>query len=253
MAELDIRQFAVIAYDFDGTLKDSVADHERARQGAFDAMVEAGDERFGMIDQAVFDEAHRHGSNPAAIIGRVLRESGIVTTDDPASDPLTQKVVGQKRDIYRELCAEGGRPIDGAVRFVRRMSVARPGGEYMVTTAERCTEVLPFLIRYKLTRHFPDTRIVAHEDVAVVGKGRLKPDPLAYQIMLGRAGMNQEPERVLAIEDSAQGVMAARRSGIPTVALTTTHTAEEVLPSDRALHPDIVVSGFAELSELLLG
>ncbi|MCA9330764.1 HAD family phosphatase [Candidatus Saccharibacteria bacterium] len=247
MAELDIRQFSAIAYDFDGTLKDSVGDHERARQGAFDAMVAAGDERFGMIDQAVFDEAHRHGSNPTAIIGWVLRESGIVISEDPASDLLTMTVVRLKRELYRDVCVTGGTPIDGALDFVRRMSVVRPGGEYMVTTAERQAEVVPFLIRQKLTRHFPDVRIVAHEDV-----DRLKPDPEAYEQMLERAGLTRCPERVLAIEDSAQGIRASKQAGIPTVALTTTHTAEEVLPSDRALHPDFVVSGFAELGELLL-
>lgn len=248
MAELDIRQFSTIAYDFDGTLKDSVPDHERARQGAFDAMVAAGDERFAHIDQTIFDEAHLHGSNPPAIIGWVLRESGIVTSEDPATDLLTMTVVRLKRELYRDACVTGGTPINGALDFVRRMSVVRPGGEYMVTTAERQAEVIPFLIRHKLTRHFPDIRIVAHEDV-----DRLKPDPEAYEQMLERAGLVGCPERVLAIEDSAQGIMAAKRAGIPTVGITTTHTPEELLPAERELYPDAVVPGFAELGKLLLG
>lgn len=246
VAELHLRNFAAVAYDFDGTIKDSVADHERARQLAFDVMAET-DERFAAIDPAIFAEAHKHGSNPPAIIGWTLEQSGIVADGDPALDPLTQQTVQFKRRFYRELCAQGGVPIAGALQFIRQMSVERPGKEYIVTTAERQTEVIPFLIRHKLTRHFPDVRIVGHEDV-----DQLKPAPQAYQIMLERAGLGDAPERALAIEDSTQGITAAKLAGLTVVGVATTHAADELMSGQPALRPDLIVPDFPELGGLLL-
>ena len=251
MAEFRLRDFGAIAYDFDGTIADSVAGHELARQRAFEAMVTAGDERFAQVDPLIFAEAHRHGSHPASIIGWVLRKSGIVSAEESALDPLTLQVVDLKKAAHQEIARQGGVPVDGALDFIRRASVTLPGREHIVTTAGRQTEVLPFLIRHGLTRYFPDNRIVAVEEVNEIDPKALKPNPLAYTIMLERAGFIDKPECVLGIEDSVHGVLAGKRAGLTMVALETTHAATDFHDLAPAYRPDFTVPGFAELGELL--
>ncbi len=249
MTELSYCDFAAVASDFDGVLKDSVSQHEEARRKAFKAMaLECKDERFATIDSAIHEAAQSHGSHPSAIIGWVLSEAGIISSDNPADNPITVALVERKRELYRELAATGGTPIAGSLGFVRRWSTYRPGKEYMVTTAERKGEVLPFLIRHKLTRHFLDTRIIALEDS---GPDRLKPDPWSYEEMLRRAELVDRPEQALAIEDSPNGIASANQAGLTVAAIPTSHTLDQLHKLTGVQRPDIIVASFDELGALL--
>jgi sugar-phosphatase len=65
-----------------------------------------------------------------------------------------------------------------------------------------------------------------------------KPAPDCY--LEGARQLGLAPERCLAIEDAPLGLEAARAAGTTTVALTTTHSADE-------LHADLVVGTIADL------
>jgi sugar-phosphatase len=82
----------------------------------------------------------------------------------------------------------------------------------------------------------PKTLVVA-EDVT-----RGKPDPEPYLLAARRLGV--DPARCVVFEDAPAGLQAGRAAGMITVALATTHQAQE-------LDADLVVSDLSALSALV--
>ncbi|MDK1473454.1 HAD-IA family hydrolase [Streptomyces sp. 549] len=76
--------------------------------------------------------------------------------------------------------------------------------------------------------------VVAADDVT-----RGKPDPEPFLLAAARLGV--APERCVVLEDAPAGLAAGRAAGMRTVALTTTHRAEE-------LSADLVVPDLSALS-----
>ena len=77
--------------------------------------------------------------------------------------------------------------------------------------------------------------IVTGDDVA-----RVKPDPELYLLALARLGL--EPHEAIVFEDAPNGVLAAKRAGIFTVAVPNALTCD--LPLD---HADLRVASLADL------
>jgi mannitol-1-/sugar-/sorbitol-6-phosphatase len=71
----------------------------------------------------------------------------------------------------------------------------------------------------------PPAVMVRAEDVS-----RGKPDPEGYLAAARRLGV--EPSEALVVEDSPPGIEAGRAAGAATVAVTSTHTADEVSGAD---------------------
>ncbi|WP_030987183.1 HAD-IA family hydrolase [Streptomyces sp. NRRL S-1813] len=76
--------------------------------------------------------------------------------------------------------------------------------------------------------------LIAADDIS-----RGKPDPEPFLLAAERLGV--DPARCVVFEDAPAGLAAGRAAGMLTVALTTTHRAEE-------LSADVVVSTLAEVS-----
>lgn len=56
-----------------------------------------------------------------------------------------------------------------------------------------------------------------------------KPDPACYRLGAERLGLaNEEPSRILVLEDSPSGVQAGKAAGYRVVALATTHAVERL-------------------------
>jgi beta-phosphoglucomutase len=70
--------------------------------------------------------------------------------------------------------------------------------------------------------------------------GRAKPAPDIFLYAAAQLGV--PPERCLVIEDSPRGLEAARRAGMASIGLATTHGPEMLGEADR------VVAGFAEIA-----
>ena len=71
---------------------------------------------------------------------------------------------------------------------------------------------------------------------------RGKPDPEPFLLAARRLGV--DPTRCVVFEDAPAGLQAGRSAGMTTVALTTTHQADE-------LHADVVVSDLSAVSALV--
>jgi HAD superfamily hydrolase (TIGR01509 family) len=219
---LNFKEFSAVTFDFDGTLANTVATHNKARLLAFDQMAEeTGDERFRQVTPEIQAEAHRHGSNPLAIIGWALQAAGIVKD---IADPLAVRTAQLKKEAYLELCLEGLEPIPHALDFMRSLSKQFPKKIGITTTAHR-VEVMAFVEKHGLHDILPKRNIVTYEDV---GPDRMKPDPLAYQISLKRFGLPETPERMLVFEDTPGGLMAATAAGATAVAMCTSHSKDEL-------------------------
>lgn len=246
MPTIELSSFKAFAFDFDGTLANTNATHDLARQKAFEKMAaETGDARYVTIPQDIKDEAHRHGSNPMAIIGWVLQATGLVKD---LSDEHVVRTVDYKREIYAELCREGLDQIPNSVEFARHSLRLLPHNVGITTTAHKDSEVMPFLRRYDLYPSISDEHLITCEDV---GPDHMKPDPLAYRLTLERFGLAAMPDKLLIFEDTPGGVASAKATGAVAVAVTTTHSREDFLAPAHLYKPDLIVSDFAELIKMI--
>ncbi len=157
-------------------------------------------------------------------------------------------------DPYVELERQLGRPIDRATVYEqhqRRMlklidaETVRPGVETYLADARRLgirravasssprDWVAGHLARLGLLEHFECLR--CSDDVREV-----KPSPELYQSALEALGIR--PEHAIALEDSPNGVLAAKRAGIFCVAVPNPLTRQ--LPLD---HADLTLSSLQDL------
>lgn len=157
-------------------------------------------------------------------------------------------------DPYALLEERSGRPVSrDEVRTARRRRLAelvaaeviRPGVEAYIADAQRlgirlavassadCDWVVPHLERLGLIGHFDGVRCAGH-----VTHG--KPDPEVYFAALDLLGV--APHQAIAIEDSPNGVLAAKRAGLFCVAVPNPITAD--LPLD---HADLRLNSLADL------
>jgi beta-phosphoglucomutase-like phosphatase (HAD superfamily) len=108
-----------------------------------------------------------------------------------------------------------------------------------IASAALRDEIVGLLERESLADCF--TAIVAAGDTA---RSKPYPDPYstAVSLLARHTGGAVAPARTVAIEDTRQGLAAARAAGLRTVALTTTCPAE-ALPG-----ADLIASGLGEIS-----
>ena len=94
-----------------------------------------------------------------------------------------------------------------------------------------------------LTRYF--TAIVAAGETA---RGKPAPDPYerAVELLRASSGATLDPWRVVAVEDTTQGLAAARAARLRTVAVTTTY------PADVVSSAEVIVPTLREVTLSLL-
>lgn len=223
-----------LVLDFDGVIADSVKAHTSARLKAFQEL------GYADVDPLIHTEAHRHGSHPTEIIGWILSQAGVIEPDvDVNTDAIVKKVVSLKSQIYFEIAARGLDPIPGAVDFIRWATVAFGASRLAIaTTATLQSEVGPFLAQLKLTDLFGV--IVAKEDTPST---RMKPDPYVYCEVVKRLGV--DAAHSIAVEDHPRGVASAKKAGLQTVGITTTHDENDLSEATA------IIRSFDELKVLV--
>ena len=253
MSELNLRDYSAAAFDFDGTL--TIGDlHTQARLGSFISFAETtGDQRFAEIDPELHSVAHEHGSAPRQIYTWLLHAAGLIDSPTDFEHDYVRDLVEEKKRLYKELISvtndkdKGHIEVDGASGFVKQLMSRMPGKLGIVTTAHSW-EVTPFIIKYKLMNYFPANRIVTVEDLS--SEDAVKPNPQAYEIFLGRLGIYQ-PEDLLVIEDSKNGIESAKRAGATVVAIATTNSVETLQALTGFQEPDHIVESYDNLRELV--
>jgi HAD superfamily hydrolase (TIGR01509 family) len=224
-----------LALDFDGTIADTMAAHTESRVLAFK---EHG------IDAPVqlHEEAHHHGTTPNHIIGWMLMQLGLA---DAITDTIVEDVVRTKKQIYTKVAQSGLPAIPGAIEFIKDKPVEMLG----IVSVAHLLEVQAFMDKYDLHDYIAPGLIVTIED----DPEHPKPAPDLYRIFLDKAGITDTPENALAIEDSPNGVEAANKAGLQTIAITTTLDRKYFDEQLEPRKPDFIFATFTDIEEYLKG
>lgn len=213
MTGLPFRAPSALIFDLDGVLVDSEPLHQRAKEHAF--------AQFGIVlPQSVYDEIK--GRPDEATLLEILEARGV-----PHFLPELRR---HKRHFFQAIQHEL-RAVAGAVEFIRW---ARPRFRLALATSSTArNRDLAFGV-LGVGDHF--------ESVVDAGRHRTpKPNPEVFQVAMADLGVG--PEDCWIVEDSINGIRAAKAAGCATVAITTTFEREKLL----AAGADLVVDSFDEL------
>ena len=144
-------------------------------------------------------------------------------------------LVAERLEIIAEMFAREARYTEGFVEFFE----SQIRGRYATCIATSMPHELFAVADQKLgIAHFFGDRIYFPSDVG----GRAKPAPDLFLHAAARLGAS--PEGCLVIEDSPRGLEAARRAGMASIGIATTHAPEFLV----AVGAERVVSSFAEIA-----
>lgn len=107
----------------------------------------------------------------------------------------------------------------------------------LTTSSLKRQQVLLFE-HFKLTPFFE--LVISGEDIS-----RSKPDPQPYQHTIQQ--LSVQPDHCLVIEDAINGIVSAKAAGARVVAVTHTHSREEL----HQVHPDLIVDRLEEIIPLI--
>lgn len=202
----------------DGVLVDSEPLHKRAKELAF--------AEFGIVlPDSVYDSYK--GRPDATMLPEILSARGW-----PADK--IQELSRRKREIYEQVEHEV-RAVDGAVEFV-----AWAASRYKIALATSATAR-----NREATLRLLGIGELFHAVVDASGHQRPKPDPEVFLIALQKLQL-KAPECWI-VEDSVNGLRAAKAAGCFSAAITTTFDGNTLVTAGA----DVVVDSFIELRALL--
>ena len=137
----------------------------------------------------------------------------------------------EKEAIYRELHQKDMEPVKGLIPFLRML---KQNNIATAVATNAPVSNLNFTLERINIRQYFDKLI----DATMVKEG--KPDPDIY--LKAAEKLNMAPEKCIVMEDSIPGVEAGLRANMKVVALTTTHSREELA------HTHLVIEDFEDLT-----
>ncbi len=144
----------------------------------------------------------------------------IITALFPAelvAEKGVQALADEKEALYREIYEPTIKPTEGLVRLLESLHGA---GIRCAVGSSGPRENVDFVLRKCLIEPFFSARISG--DMVTL----CKPDPEIFLTAAQKLGL--EPNECLVFEDALSGVRAAKAAGMKVIALTTTHTAEQL-------------------------
>jgi beta-phosphoglucomutase len=205
--------YAVI-FDVDGVLTDSYAAHFQSWQ-----------RMFGEIGVEFSDEQFR------STFGRTNRDIFAELYSGEMSEERSRALGDRKEQLYREIIGANFTPLPGAVELIDSLAAA---GFKLAVGSSGPPENIALTLE-KLARADRFTAAATGADVE-----RGKPDPQVFLIAAQRLGV--PPERCAVIEDAPQGVEAANRAGMTSIAVLGTTTREKLA------HATLVVDSLTQLT-----
>jgi beta-phosphoglucomutase family hydrolase len=192
-----------VLWDLDGVLVDTARFHFQAWRQLFDELGRSFGEdefrrTFGLRNDLIFREE----------------------LPDTSAEEM-ERLSEHKEALFRRFAAGDVAPLPGALELV--LSTRAKGRRMALVTSTPRANIVFVLGQAGLAGAFET--IVAAEDVS-----RGKPDPEGYLLAARRLGV--PPERCLVIEDAPGGIEAGKRAGMHTLAVTTTHSREELTAAD---------------------
>ena len=150
------------------------------------------------------------------------------------SIPITRKLVGPKVEqalvekwadlkekYYREMVKDKLESLPGAIELIRDLK--KKNAKLAIGSSGPAENVELLLTTLRIKKYFDI--VITAEDVE-----NGKPAPDVFLIAASR--LNLEPENCIVIEDAPVGIEAAKRAGMKSIGLTTTHKKEELHQAD---------------------
>ncbi|MBK8899592.1 MAG: HAD family phosphatase [Anaerolineaceae bacterium] len=191
-----------LIFDMDGTIVDNMHVHTAVW---LEMLVEYGVEMNPLQFQAA-----TAGNTNAQLLRSLINPE--------MSDAEVEAIALKKENLYREQFRPFLRPLAGLESLLRQAQQADVA--LAVATAANRPNIEYVLDGLNLRHYF--ATVVGAEDVA-----RGKPEPDLFLLVAKR--LNLPPEACLVFEDSLAGLEAAHRAGMQAVAVTTSHTPDEML------------------------
>lgn len=189
-----------IIFDMDGVLADTGPIH-------FESWVKLGKEIGVEFTKELFEQTFGQQS---PTITRRLVGAGIDQT-------LIEKWANLKEQYYREMVQNKLQPLPGAVELIK--SLKSKGFKLAIGSSGPPENVDLLLTSLKIKKYF-DVVITADD----VKKGKPEPDVF----LMASNILNIKPKDCIVIEDAPVGIEAAKRAGMKSIALTTTHDKSEL-------------------------
>jgi len=213
-----------IIFDLDGTLIDNNAYHIEAFRAFYDKIGKP----------FTIDEYKQH------INGRVNREIFNYVFNTTLSPEQSEAYSNEKEALYRQLYAEHIKPVNGLISFLEELEVAK------IPKAIATSGIIPninFMFEHVPIKNYFYSVI----DSTQITQG--KPHPEIF--LKAAAAVNAEPAMSIAFEDSIAGVRSAKAAGMKVVALTTTHTSEDLQEADKIIkdYTEITLNDILQLMQ----
>lgn len=221
-----------VILDVDGTLADSERDgHRVAFNLAFD--------EFG-LDHQWDVETYGHLLEVTGGQRRLHAYFEAEGMDAAERDELVPPLHARKTELFQELVAEGRvQPRPGATELLDRLETA--GVRLAVATTGSRGWVAPLLDRFFGLDRFET--IVAGDEAPA-----RKPDPAAYVMAL--EALQLPPSAALAVEDSRNGLLAARAADLACVVVVNDYTRDHDLEGAALVVDDFDALDVATLRRL---
>lgn len=216
--------FPATFFDFNGVLVDDEHVHLEAFR---DAVRPLGIE---ISDQKYWDELL--GFDDAGAFEYLLKEANL----DPRREAV-HSLIEAKRPLYMNRARESLKTFEGAAELIRKRAQVGP----VAVVSGALTDEIEFGLS-KLGARDCVEKIISAEDTSVS-----KPDPEGYLIALEwlRNKIGDRARQALVIEDSIDGIRAAKSAGLVTIAVA--HSYEPA--ALRATDADLVLGTIAEINE----
>ncbi|SFQ39057.1 HAD family hydrolase [Parafilimonas terrae] len=204
-----------VIFDLDGTLVDNNPYH-----------IEAFKEFYQKTGKAFSLEEYKQHIN-----GRMNREIFNYVFNTTLSPEEIEKYTNEKEGLYRELYAPHIKPVNGLIDFLNELEKAK------IPKAVATSGIIPNI--NFMFEHIP----IRDYFLSVIDSTQIKTGKPHPEIFLKAAiSVNAVPSECVAFEDSLAGIQSAKAAGMKVVALTTTHTAEDLHDAD------LIIKDYTEIS-----
>lgn len=198
-----------VIFDIDGTLIDNNSFHLKAWQQFYK-------DRNRTLTEEEYKK-HFNGKTNTDVLAHVFQHS--------LSAKESDRYTNEKEDLYRKIYAPHIAPIKGLLYLLGEIDSA---GIPMAIATSGIKVNIDYMFKHLPIEHYFKTVVYSKH----IKKG--KPDPEIY--LLTARKLNVHPENCVVFEDSVAGVQSAKLAGMKVIAITTTHTKDELTLADQIIN-----------------
>lgn len=197
-----------IIFDMDGVIIDSEDQHDRAARRVFQA-------------HGVTVDADYHSRFVGSSTKKLVQTSIQDLRLDVTEDTLFEEMNLEKKKVLAE---EGYLPLPGVIHLIKQL--AQEGLKLAIASSSQPNDIRDAVKALKIRKYF-------HQLVSSAHVEHPKPAPDTFELALKELGVNAS--EAMVIEDSHNGVQAAKAAGITCVGFLNPHSGQQDLSAADVL------------------